>query len=259
MKFWGIVLENSVTCFAIRDRVNLLEIKSSFIYLHIFCNEFRLIPVPLQQNLLLLIPPTNHSQIQGKSIYIKGNLLALLLLSTKCSGKTVSSRNADGLVTLLHTVRFPQHFHIWEGSLTHTKSQLNNRRQPLALYIHLPGQGIRGIRGLRDLTSCYMWDRENEYKCEIHFSFHEFPAITNPRRGDRQETTSQPTLRFHQAQLTPPLLATYLLYHHIQPGTLVCKIAESYPQDESKTAGLWNLESVFHVLSFLHLSSPNNS
>lgn len=39
----------------------------------------------------------------------------------------------------------------------------------------------------------------------------------------------------------------------------MCKIAESYPQDESKAAGLWNLESVFPVLSFLHLSSPNNS
>lgn len=33
----------------------------------------------------------------------------------------------------------------------------------------------------------------------------------------------------------------------------------TYPQDEIKAAGVRNLESVFHILPLLHLSSPNHS
>lgn len=83
-------------------------------------------------------------------------------------------------------------------------------------------------------------------KCTFHFM------------DPQAEVKTQPTFGRHQAPLAPPLLATYLLYH-VQPGAPGCKITEHYPQNEVKAAGVWDLESVLHVLPFLRLSSPNHS
>lgn len=62
---------------------------------------------------LFLLQITAKSQENPEILY-KRTFVSTAPSSTERSEKTGSTSNADGLIALLHTVRHPQHFHIWE-------------------------------------------------------------------------------------------------------------------------------------------------
>lgn len=84
---------------------------------------------------------------------------------------------------------------------------------------------------------------------------------TDPRREKREEEgRSQFQTPSSTANSSPP---SHISTVSPRPsrGLPWCakQLKATYPQDEIKAAGVRNLESVFHILPLLHLSSPNHS
>lgn len=84
---------------------------------------------------------------------------------------------------------------------------------------------------------------------------------TDPRREKREEEgRSQFQTPSSTANSSPPSHIS-IVSPRPSRGLPWCakQLKATYPQDEIKAAGVRNLESVFHILPLLHLSSPNYS